>query len=47
MSQKPDEHCQKEYYVDHENADSTGEAPVRTYEYAGIHGGVIRPSKLV
>ena len=47
MSQKPDEHCQKEYYVNYKNADSTGKAPVHIYEYAGIHGGVIHPSKLV
>ena len=46
MSQEPNEHCQEECYVDHENSNSIGEGPARMQDDAAIHDWVVCPSDL-
>jgi hypothetical protein len=40
MSQEPNQHGQKEHYVDHENSERVGEALVCLCDDAGIHQGI-------
>ena len=47
MSQKPNQHCQEEYYIDHENAKSIDNAPVCMQEYTGTRDGAVCPINLV
>ena len=47
MPQEPNQHGQEEHYVDHEDADTIDEGPVRVLGCTGIHVGVVFNRNLV
>ena len=46
MSQKPNQHCQEEYYINRENPKSIGEGLVCMYRDTTIHDRAVCPSDL-
>ena len=46
MSQKPNQHCQEEHYVDHKNSERIDGGPVRMQDDAAIHDRAVCPSDL-